>query len=438
MARIFLCHASEDKAAVRDVYRRLRDIEGIEPWLDEEDLLPGQDWAREIPRALKASEFILIFLSLNSVAKRGYVQREMKLALDALQEMPEGTIHTIPVRLDDCTVPEQLQRYHYANLFDPRGFERLVRAIRAGLSQRQQPGPAVRLEESTEPARGVITPAPPQDAHAGMAGWLATPAWLISASEDRINQLMRHVWLKSDLSQSQGVASRLTNSIGMEFVLIPAGTFMMGSPDSYAAARDSEKPAHRVTISRPFYLGKYAVTQEQWKAVMGTSPSRFTGDGNRPVECVSWDHAQEFIRRLNAKEGGMVYRLPTEAEWEYACRAGSQTAYSFGDDVGQLGGYAWYAENSGDTTHPVGQKQPNAWGLYDMHGNVCQWVQDWYGEYAPESVTDPQGPASGLHRVMRGGSWNFVAGFCPSACRLLAVPGARDVELGFRLVREAR
>ena len=133
MARIFLCHASEDKAQVREVYHRLRAIDGFEPWLDEEDLLPGQEWAREIPRALQTSDFILIFLSRNSVAKRGYVQREMKLALDAWQELPEGTIHTIPVRIDDCDVPEQFRRYHWANLFEPNGFDRIVRAIRAEL-----------------------------------------------------------------------------------------------------------------------------------------------------------------------------------------------------------------------------------------------------------------------------------------------------------------
>src|SRR5215217_2508719 len=136
MARIFLCHASEDKAQVCEVYHRLCAIEGFEPWLDEEDLLPGQEWAREIPRALQASDFILIFLSRISVAKRGYVQREMKLALDAWQELPEGAIHTIPVRLDDCDVPEQFRRYHWANLFDPNGFDRIVRAIRAEIAKR--------------------------------------------------------------------------------------------------------------------------------------------------------------------------------------------------------------------------------------------------------------------------------------------------------------
>ena len=142
MARIFLCHASEDKAQVRAVYQRLQAIDGLEPWLDEEGLLPGQDWTREIPRALQTSDFILLFFSRNSVAKRGYVQREMKLALDAWQELPEGTIYTIPVRLDDCDMPEQFRRYHYANLFDPRGFERLIQAIRTGLIRRTHTCPA--------------------------------------------------------------------------------------------------------------------------------------------------------------------------------------------------------------------------------------------------------------------------------------------------------
>ena len=136
VARIFLCHARDDKAHVREVYHRLRGIDGFEPWLDEEDLLPGQEWAREIPRALQTSDFILIFLSRTSVAKRGYVQREMKMALDAWEELPEGTIYTIPVRFDDCDVPEPFRRYHWANLFEPSGFDRIVRAIRTELIKR--------------------------------------------------------------------------------------------------------------------------------------------------------------------------------------------------------------------------------------------------------------------------------------------------------------
>ncbi|MDR1921074.1 MAG: formylglycine-generating enzyme family protein [Candidatus Adiutrix sp.] len=218
------------------------------------------------------------------------------------------------------------------------------------------------------------------------------------------------------------------NSIGMEFVLIPAGEFMMGSPDGDEDA-DCDENQHRVTISRPFCLGKYEVTQAQWEAVMGNNPSEFEGRNN-PVENVSWDDVQEFINKLNQKEGGNKYRLPTEAEWEYAARAGTTSTYSFGDDAEALGRYAWYGENSGGTTHPVGQKEPNAWGLYDMHGNVWEWVQDWYDDYSGSPATDPLGASSGSSRVFRGGdnAWS-----CRSAFRSGDTPDARYDYLGFRL-----
>ena len=223
------------------------------------------------------------------------------------------------------------------------------------------------------------------------------------------------------------------NSIGMEFVLIPAGEFLMGSNNGL----DSEKPVHRVRISKAFYLGKYEVTQGEWQAVMGNNPSRFRGAVNLPVEQVSWDEVQAFIRTLNEREGGARYRLPTEAEWEYAARAGSTTAYSFGDHPGQLGDYAWYGNNGGGQTHPVGQKKPNSWGLYDMYGNVWEWVQDWYGAYRADAVTDPSGPPSGSARVIRGGGWFPGAGDCRSAVRNFAGPGDRRGYLGFRLLRTA-
>jgi len=216
------------------------------------------------------------------------------------------------------------------------------------------------------------------------------------------------------------------NSIDMEFVLIPAGTFAMGSED--------ERPIHQVTISQPFYLGRCAVTQIQWVAIMGKNPSKFQG-GNRPVENVSWEDVQEFIGKLNAREGGKPYRLPTEAEWEYAARAGSTTTYSFGDDEEQLGEYAWYAANAGGTTHPVGQRRPNAWGVCDTHGNVWEWVQDWYGAYPAGSVTDPPGPSSGSSRVIRGGSWSADAGYCRASVRDLNASSRRVDYLGFRLLR---
>jgi formylglycine-generating enzyme required for sulfatase activity len=219
-----------------------------------------------------------------------------------------------------------------------------------------------------------------------------------------------------------------SNSLGMEFVLVPAGTYGMGAQGAHQG--------RQVTISQPFYLGKYPVTQAEWLAIMETNPSRFPG-ADHPVESVSWDDVQEFIRTLNAREGGSKYRLPTEAEWEYAARAGATTAYCFGSDARRLDAYAWYAANARGMTHPVGQRQPNAWGLHDMHGNVWEWVQDWYGTYPAAPVRDPQGPATGSHRVRRGGGWHSDAHECSAAYRSIVKAGDCYSTLGFRLLRIA-
>jgi len=223
-----------------------------------------------------------------------------------------------------------------------------------------------------------------------------------------------------------------TNSIGMKFALVPAGTFMMGSPTDETGLRNEEM--HRVTITQPFYLQTTEVTQGQWVVMMGNNPSRFKRDDN-PVESVTWNEAQEFIGKLNRKEGTDRYRLPTEAEWEYACRAGSKSVYCFGDDRSVLGAYAWYGDNSSGTTHPAGTKKPNAWGLYDMHGNVREWCEDWYGEYHDETVTDPTGARSGTYRVLRGGSWAGYSWNERIAHRGWFNPDSRSSHVGFRVVR---
>jgi len=240
--------------------------------------------------------------------------------------------------------------------------------------------------------------------------------------------------LYSAIAAVAAPAGQFTNSIGIEFVLIPSGSFMMGSDPSFDDEHMDESPLHKVTISKAFYLGKYEVTQAQWIAVMGSNPSRFKGRNN-PVERVSWYDVQEFIKRLNALEGHERYRLPTEAEWEYAARAGTSTTYFFGDDVKELSNYAWYHENAGEGPRPVGQKQPNAWGLHDIYGNVREWVQDWYGAvyYANSPEVDPDGPLVGSKRVDRGGSWGFNAMFCRSAFRGDVLPDSRLGYLGFRL-----
>jgi formylglycine-generating enzyme required for sulfatase activity len=224
----------------------------------------------------------------------------------------------------------------------------------------------------------------------------------------------------------------VTNSLGMKFVLLRAGQFQMGS----ASGGNDEQPVHRVALTQPFYLGTTEVTQSQWQSVMGSNPSQYKG-ANRPVENVSWEDVQSFIKQLNRREQGVTYRLPTEAEWEYGARAGATTAYSFGDAAEQLDEYAWYWENSDKQTHPVGQKRANDWGLYDMYGNVWEWVQDWYeGNYYQRSPEqDPAGPPSGSNRVVRGGSWYDGARYCRSAYRVDGYPGARDSHVGFRLLR---
>jgi len=249
---------------------------------------------------------------------------------------------------------------------------------------------------------------------------------------------------------------------GIEMVQISAGTYTRGD--------SSYRPPHQVTLTSGFYMGKYEVTQEQYMAVMRVNPSSFSSNpaagetqARRPVERVTWFDAVEFCNKLSEVEGltpvytitgrkpdagypitsatvtanwnANGYRLPTEAEWEYACRAGSTTLWHFGDDQNQLVNYAWFSSNSNSMTHEVGKKLPNAWGLYDMHGNVNEWCCDWYADYSSEAQTDPRGPVSGTFRVVRGGSWYLSAGFTLSAHRSSHSLDVRYSNLGFRVVR---
>jgi formylglycine-generating enzyme required for sulfatase activity len=229
------------------------------------------------------------------------------------------------------------------------------------------------------------------------------------------------------------------------FVWIPPGTFTMGSPPTEVDRFDSEGPQTAVTISRGFWMGKYEVTQGEYESVIGTNPSWFTGDPNRPVEQVSWQDATAYCDALTqqARAAGRIpcgydYRLPTEAEWEYACRAGTSTRFSYGDDHGytNLINYGWWDGNSGGTTRPVGQKLPNPWGLHEMHGNVWEWCQDWWSESLPGGIAvDPQGPATGPGRMGRGGGWDYNAKLCRSAFRAhFGGPGSWFVDVGFRIV----
>ena len=225
-----------------------------------------------------------------------------------------------------------------------------------------------------------------------------------------------------------------------EMIVVPAGEFLMGSPDHEGGRDKDEGPQHKVTISRPFAVGRFPVIFDEWDKARDLGfggpklEDRF-GRGRQPVINVSWEEAKAYADWL-AKYSDKPYRLLTEAEWEYACRAGSKTRFSFGDAESDLGRYAWYSGNSGSKTHPVGEKKPNAFGFYDMHGNVWEWVNDWYDSYGNDGPqTDPQGPSTGQVRVVRGGSWNGDAGYLRSAYRDDNTPDSRDYDLGFRLAR---
>ena len=240
-----------------------------------------------------------------------------------------------------------------------------------------------------------------------------------------------------------------TNSIGMKFVYIPPGTFMMGSPED-EPGRDKDEKLHEVTLTKGFYLQTTEVTQKQWSEIMGENPSSVKFD-DCPVECVTWHKAQRFIDAINQIETNSQYRLPTEAEWEYAARAGTQTPFYYGDfmtrdqgnyDVYAINDFVNYRINANIlgiswNTRPVASFQPNAWGLYDMHGNVREWCQDWYGVYSSGAVTDPTGPLSGSMRVTRGGCWYANVSDCRSASRFRLQPHycSEPSGEGFRLLK---
>jgi formylglycine-generating enzyme required for sulfatase activity len=227
------------------------------------------------------------------------------------------------------------------------------------------------------------------------------------------------------------------NFAGIKFIFIESGCFQMGNDETPTDRTIGESPRHRVCIEKPFYMGETEVTQKQWKDVMGNNPSKSKVE-DKPVDRVSWNDIQEFIQKLNAKDGGNYFRLPTEAEWEYAARAGSGSDYCYGDNTSSLVEYAWFG-NLGykGSTHEVAQKQPNDWGLYDMHGNVWEWVQDWYGPsyYSDSPEKNPLGPETGKYRVYRGGSYIGKATNLRSAVRFSALPVTRTHDLGFRLAR---
>ena len=375
--RVFLCHASGDKPAVRDLYHRLKK-DGFQPWLDEEDLLPGQDWRLEIPKAVQNSDVVLVCLSAGAINKDGYVQKEIKFALDRADEKPPGTIFIIPARLEECAVPERLSSWHWVNLFQGNGYERLLPALRLK-------GQSLGLHASS----------------------LAIPAGTVKVN------------LKD----------------GLEYVWIPPGEFLMGAAPGDGEAYPDEKPQHPVRISKGFWLGKTPVTVATYKRFAKETRRSMPGPPSfnpswekedHPIVNVSWDDAQPYCAWAGV-------RLPTEAEWEYAARGGKEgLKYPWGNEISP--NRANYAENHKGTTPVLKFAVQNDWGLHDMAGNVWEWVADCYGDdyYKQKSGTDPVGPSSGADRVVRGGSWFFFPRNVRVSVRSWGEPTVRCSDIGFR------
>jgi formylglycine-generating enzyme required for sulfatase activity len=412
--RVFLCHSSQDKPAVRTLYHRLR-AEGVVPWLDEEDLVPGQYWRDEIPKAVRAADVVLVCLSRQSLPRAGYVHKEIKLALDVADEQPEGSIFMIPVRLEECPIPDRLSNIHYVNLFEERGYERLLRALHLRADQQ---GRVIAPGSEREPA--LPLPEPVQLAPA--------PAPLP----------------RPHLKQPEPPVVELAPGVTMEFVEVPAGPFLMGSSDDDPDARDDEKPQHELTLPT-YWIGKTPVTNAQFRSFVEGDGYRnqdyWTADGWKwragqkrtqpffwndsrwngaayPVVGIAWYEAMAYAAWLSAQTGEDC-RLPSEAEWEKAARGPDGRIYPWGNQW--EAGRCHSKEAGKEDTTPVGSYPAGAspYGALDMVGNVWEWTCSQYRSYpydpknGREDVSNPAGKVF----TLRGGSWHPSKTYAHCAAR---------------------
>ena len=396
---VFLAHNSVDKPLVREISARLKE-RGLNPWLDEEQILAGELFQEEIQKAIPNIKSAAIIIGVAGLGRWQIIELHTLISQFIDQE-----IKVIPVLLPGVSVfPEKLlflRQFHgvsFKEITDENAFNQLIRGIKGKKPQLTNSSPSSPASQS--------------------------PPFPVPLSPQILTEI-------------------LPGNIKLKMVKIPAGSFLMGTEEAEVIRLckeygtdwfKKEMPQHRVNLQE-FYLGKYPVTQEQYQAIMGNNPSHFKDNPKNPVESVSWNDAQAFCQKLSEK-AGKNYRLPSEAEWEYACRAGTQTRYYFGDDEKLLEEYAWYDKNSDSKTHPVGQKKPNNWGLYDMSGNIWERCEDgWHENYqnAPTDGTAWKDFHSIINRrVLRGGSWINNPRNCCSAYRVSY--DYRYIGYGFRVV----
>jgi formylglycine-generating enzyme required for sulfatase activity len=528
MAQIFISYAREDFQHAKSLYEKLA-REGFRPWMDKVDLVAGQQWQPAIERAIQNSDFFLLLLSSRSVRKRGFVQREIRAALDLWQDKLTEDVYLIPVMLESlpwAEVPAEISKFQWVEFYESAGWEDLVKALEYGVTQRgvkpAQPVPPAKspiakapepppiivryqrhddetpMPESTRPSskppsqrltENDMPKRPPRRSSVLDSSELVSPApmrarWplvlfgillmagviYLANSGQRPQQFdpaptPRPTDASSAMQPKISTFTENFKDVKVEMVRLPGGSYLMGSPDSEPGRDTDEGPLHQVTVPS-FSIGKYEITQAQWQAVMGKNPSYFKGK-NLPVESVSWNDAKDFCKRLSQLTG-QEYRLPSEAEWEYACRANTTSPYA-----GELETMAWYGNNSGtqridslaiwkevgednnkywarlkkngNQTHPVGQKQANAFGLFDTHGNVWEWCEDVYHDsYGGKHGNPPTDGSAWLSggdlsfRVLRGGSFDGYEVDARSAIRFRYAPGDRLINVGLRVALSAR
>ncbi|GIK39558.1 MAG: hypothetical protein BroJett011_33910 [Chloroflexota bacterium] len=385
--RIFLCHASEDKPRVKELYYHLKDA-GYHPWLDKFDLLPGQTWRREIEKIIRDPyNLVLVCLSNNSITKRGVVQQEIKWALDILEQTPVGTIYLIPVRLEECQVPERLSELHWVNLFEPDGFKDLTRALDYEIGKRQPPA---EIAPAKQPK-----PKLPEEP--------ATPAKLESPRQTKKKETFEP-----------------------ELILIPAGEFQMGSnPEKDKQADSEEQPQHKLCLP-DYYIAKTPVTNVQYSAFVQATKRKAPyhwekgkipeGKENHPVVHVSWDDAVAYCSWL-AQVTGKAYRLPSEAEWEKAARGTDGRIYPWGNKWDAKRCNTQESKLGGTTPVEIYSASVSPYGVLDMAGNVWEWTNSLPYSYPYDPKDGRESPGAKGHRVLRGGSWDYRQRSARCACR---------------------
>jgi formylglycine-generating enzyme required for sulfatase activity len=418
--RVFLCHSSNDKPAVRELYQKLRAEPWISPWLDEEELYPGQDWETEIEKAVESSDVVLVCLSNGSINKRGFVQKELRFALDVALEMPEETIFIIPLRLEECTPPRSLRDWHYADYFAGQR-ERSLQRLLVSLKQRadslglkfETPAPVGRVSNRTK------SPAP-------------------------ISKIMQYApgGVGGDINSKRNSSNKLTLSNGMEFMRIPAGEFIMGSNNG----ADNEKPQHTVNIPYDYWIARYPITNDLYGAYVKSTGGKhpvlaWEIKNNHPVTHISWNLATAYCKWLNnlikaELPSGLALRLPTEAEWEKAARGTDGLKYPWGNqfDINKCN----TNEGRKDDTAPVDLYSPQGdspYGCADMSGNVWEWTSSLDMSYPFDVKNSVEDYPTGNDRlVLRGSAWDFDHFHARSSVRSTNYPSHTWYTYGFRVV----